>query len=195
MLFNKLADIWSWRNVSRGCASYRWPLSLTRARSTAIRLLVGNSADPEIVSTTPLAWPRDAQSRAEEGRSGSEREEEAGICERSRRKNIHGIGYRDFPRVIACFLSPRQLESRIRFSPIFASSGVCIIGWVVYRGYAGRKQKQKSSQQGRLEFSSFADFPLAPQMQSRCSAKFLLSTFEFYAKFEISRLELKFMKY
>lgn len=145
MLFNKLADTWSWRNVSRGCASYRWPLSLTRARSTAIRLLVGNSADPEIVSTTPLAWPRDAQSRAEEGRSGSEREEEAGICERSRRKNIHGIGYRDFPRVIACFLSPRQLESRIRFSPIFASSGVCIIGWVAYRGRVGNRSRNRAS--------------------------------------------------
>lgn len=102
------------------------------ARSTAIRLLVGNSADPEIVSTSLRVTPMrskvdtDAVVEEEEGRQEF-------VSDRDER--IYGIGYRDFPRVIqgiGCFLSPRQLESRIRFSPIFASSGVCIIG-CVYR--------------------------------------------------------------
>lgn len=193
MLFNKLADTWSWRNVSRGCASYRWPLSLTRARSTAIRLLVGNSADPEIVSTTPLAWPRCTESR------GGRKER---IWTRGGGRNLWAIAAKEYtwnwlPWFPTCH----------RLFPFATSAGItnsilahlCLLRGVYHRlgsvSRAGRKQKQKSSQQGRLEFSSFADFPLAPQMQSRCSAKFLLSTFEFYAKFEISRLELKFIKY
>lgn len=82
-----------------------------------------------------FAWPRcggkvdtvDAVVEEEEGRR------QEFVSDRDER--IYGIGYRDFPRVIqgiGCFLSPRQLESRIRFSPIFASSGVCIIE-CVYR--------------------------------------------------------------